>query len=212
MTDQEKSSTVSTGPSTDGAGTRRSRGWSAAPVTIFAALALLFAFALEHGDPSKLPSVLIGKPAPATAFEPLEGLIEAGRPVPGFTNKDLANGHVTVVNFWASWCAPCTEEHPRLIALKERTGVAIYGVNYKDKTADARRFLGRHGNPFVAVGTDPNGRGAIEWGVYGMPETFVVNGKGEIIYKHIGPISEASLAGKLIPVIESATKEAAGGK
>jgi cytochrome c biogenesis protein CcmG/thiol:disulfide interchange protein DsbE len=177
--------------------TRRSRGWIAAPVLVFGALALLFAFALEHGDPSKLPSALIGKAAPATAFAPLEGLVEGDKPVAGFSNTDLAGGSISVVNFWASWCAPCVEEHPLLIELAKRTGVAIYGVNYKDQPAAGRRFLGRYGNPFKAVGVDPNGRGAIEWGVYGMPETF---------YKHIGPISAASLEKTLVPMIEAAKR------
>ena len=153
----------------------------------------MFAFALQTGDPSKLPSALIGKPVPATQFPALEGLIEADKPVPGFTSAELANGQASVVNFWASWCVPCAEEQPLLIELQQRTGVALYGVNYKDEAATARRFLGRYGNPFAAVGTDEPGRGAIEWGVYGMPETFVVNGKGEIVFKHVGPISPESL-------------------
>ena len=103
---------------------------------------------------------------------------------------------MSVVNFWASWCAPCVQEHPLLVALKERTGVQLYGVNYKDQAAAARRFLGRYGNPFAAVGVDANGRAAIEWGVYGMPETFIVNGKGEIVYKHVGPISARDAGGQ----------------
>jgi cytochrome c biogenesis protein CcmG/thiol:disulfide interchange protein DsbE len=183
---------------------RRSLSWIVAPLVVFVALAALFMFALEHGDPSKLPSALIGKPVPATFFPALEGLVADGdKPVPGFSEGDLSAGRLSVVNFWASWCAPCIDEHPLLIELGKRTGVAIYGVNYKDQPANARRFLGRYRNPFTAVGTDANGRGAIEWGVYGMPETFVVNGKGEIIYKHVGPISAESLRTKLIPVIET---------
>lgn len=185
---------------------RPSRGWIMAPVLVFGALVLLFAFALEHGDPSKLPSALIGKPAPQTSFAPLEGLIAGEKPVPGFSSADLASGSVSVVNFWASWCAPCVEEHPFLVDLGKRTGVALYGVNQKDEAAAGRRFLGRYGNPFTAVGVDPKGRGAIEWGVYGTPETFVVNGKGQVIYKHIGPISAASLEKTLIPLIEAAKK------
>lgn len=185
---------------------RRPLGWVVAPLVVFGALAALFAFALEHGDPAKLPSALIGKPVPETSFEPLEGLVEGAATVPGFRSSDLKAGQITVVNFWASWCLPCTEEHPLLIELAKRTGANLYGVNYKDQTAAARRFLGRYGNPFKAVGVDANGRNAIEWGVYGMPETFVVNGKGEIIYKHVGPISPASLETKLMPLIEQAKK------
>lgn len=183
---------------------KRGLGWVVVPVLIFAAVVGLFAFALQTGDPSKLPSALIGKPVPATEFAAVEDLIDAGKPVQGFSTDSLKNGEVSVVNFWASWCVPCVQEHALLTALKEQTGVPIYGVNYKDQPVAARRFLGRFGNPFVAVGADPRGRGAIEWGVYGMPETFVVNGKGEIVYKHVGPISPETLSSKVIPAIERA--------
>ncbi len=160
--------------------------------------------ALRTGDPSKLPSALIGKSAPDIALTALEGLTDGTRPVPAFGAADLAAGHVSVVNFWASWCVPCVQEHPLLVALKEQTGVRLYGVNYKDQPAAARRFLGRYGNPFAAVGADANGRAAIEWGVYGMPETFVVNGKGQIVYKHVGPISAEALETRIIPAIRAA--------
>jgi cytochrome c biogenesis protein CcmG/thiol:disulfide interchange protein DsbE len=183
---------------------RRGFGWVAAPALIFAAVAMLFAFALTSGDPSKLPSALIGKPVPQTEFPALEGLQNAGAPVPGFTSADLGQGKVSVVNFWASWCVPCIEEVPLLIELQQRSGVDLYGINYKDQTTSARRFLGRYGNPFKAMGTDENGRGAIEWGVYGMPETFVVNGQGKIAYKHVGPVTKESLEAKLLPAIEAA--------
>lgn len=189
---------------------KRGLKWVIVPVIVFAALVAVFGFALTTGDPSKLPSALIGKPAPATEFPPLAGLTDGTHPVPGFTSAVLADGNVSVVNFWASWCVPCAEEQELLLALKDKTGVPIYGVNYKDQTASARRFLGRYGNPFAAVGTDDNGRGAIEWGVYGMPETFVVNGKGEIVFKHVGPVSPQSLTSKLIPAIEAARKTPAG--
>ena len=185
---------------------RRGRSWLLAPLLIFLSLAALFAFALRTGDPSRLPSTLIGKPAPAIDLPALEGLVDGTRAVPGFSTKDLASGRVAVVNFWASWCTPCVAEHPLLIELKARTGVDLYGVNYKDQAEAARRFLGRFGNPFSAVGVDANGRAAIEWGVYGMPESFVVNGEGRIVYKHVGPISAESLATKIIPAIESARR------
>jgi cytochrome c biogenesis protein CcmG/thiol:disulfide interchange protein DsbE len=185
---------------------RGSLKWAAVPVLVFVALVALFAVALETGDPSRLPSTLIGKPAPAMAFPALDGLLEAGKPVPGFTTGEIAKGGVSVVNFWASWCAQCAEEQGLLLQLRDQTGVTLYGVNYKDEPAAARRFLGRYGNPFSAVGTDANGRSAIEWGVYGMPETFVLNGKGEIVFKHVGAVTPESLAGKLIPAIEAARK------
>jgi cytochrome c biogenesis protein CcmG/thiol:disulfide interchange protein DsbE len=174
------------------------------PLAIFAALAAIFAFALRSGDPSRLPSALIGKPVPVIALAPVEGLTDGGRLVGGFSSADLASGQVSVVNFWASWCVPCVQEHPLLVALKEQTGVRLYGVNYKDQAAAARRFLGRYGNPFAAVGVDGDGRAAIEWGVYGMPETFIVDGKGRIAYKHVGPITPAALEAKIIPAIRAA--------
>jgi cytochrome c biogenesis protein CcmG/thiol:disulfide interchange protein DsbE len=174
------------------------------PLVIFSVLALLFALALSSGDPSRLPSVLIGRPAPDVTLPELEGLSDGVRPIGGFSTADLAKGEVSVVNFWASWCAPCVQEHPLLVALKERAGVKVYGVNYKDRTANARRFLGRYGNPFAAVGVDANGRAAIEWGVIAMPETFVVDGKGVIVYKHVGPISPEALESQVIPAIRAA--------
>lgn len=185
----------------------KGRGWAIAPFLIFAVMAALFGFALTSGDPSKLPSALIGKPVPHTDFPALEGLLDNGQPVSGFHATDLAKGKVSVVNFWASWCVPCIEEHPLLIALKERSGVDIYGVNYKDQPEAGRRFIGRYGNPFTAVGTDRSGRNAIEWGVYGMPETFVIDGAGRIAYKHVGPISQESLEKTLLPAIAKAQKQ-----
>ncbi len=179
------------------------------PVVVFAVLAGFFALALRSGDPSLLPSTLVGKPVPKTVFPSIEGLEVEGKPEPGFTSADLAKGKISIVNFWASWCVPCVDEHPLLEQLKAESGVDIYGINYKDQASAARRFLGRYGNPFTAVGADADGRAAIDWGVYGTPETFVVNGKGDVIYKHVGPITEDSLKTKLLPVIEKAKTEAA---
>ena len=180
---------------------RRSRAlvW---PLAVFCALAALFALALMSGDPSRLPSALIGKPAPQMALAALPDLVDGSRAVPGFASDEL-KGHASVVNFWASWCEPCEQEHPLLLALQAR-GVRIYGVNYKDQASVARRFLDRHGNPFAAVGVDGSGRAAIDWGVYGMPETFVVDAKGVIAYKHIGPITAQALETKLMPAIVAA--------
>jgi cytochrome c biogenesis protein CcmG/thiol:disulfide interchange protein DsbE len=180
------------------------------PVLFFAAVAGFFAMALRSGDPSLLPSTLVGKQVPQGVFPPIEGLQSAnGKPETGFTSADLAKGKVSVVNYWASWCVPCIEEHPFLVKLKSMADVDIYGINYKDRADAARRFIGRFGNPYTAVGTDAQGRAAIDWGVYGTPETFVVNGKGQIVYKHVGPISEAALTSKLLPAIEKA-RTAAG--
>ncbi|HRD76603.1 MAG TPA: DsbE family thiol:disulfide interchange protein [Hyphomicrobiaceae bacterium] len=176
------------------------------PVAIFALMAMLFAFALGKGDSSRLPSALIGKAAPVMQLAPVDGLSDGVRPVPGIAPADLAKGDVVVVNFWASWCPPCIDEHPLLVELASETKVRMLGINHKDTAAGARRFLGRYGNPFAGVGTDPDGRFAIEWGVYGMPETFIVDGKGRVVYKHVGPITRQSLREKIIPAIEVARR------
>jgi cytochrome c biogenesis protein CcmG/thiol:disulfide interchange protein DsbE len=168
------------------------------PVVVFAALAALFWKGLS-GEPSKIPSALIGKPVPEFSLAAVPGLT-----VPGFSTADLKAGKVTVVNVWASWCAPCRIEHPLLIELAKRTDIALVGINYKDAPENAARFLGTLGQPFAAVGMDANGRTAVDWGVYGVPETFVIDGQGIIRYKHIGPLSPESIAGPLAAEIEKA--------
>jgi len=188
----------------------RRSGLVVLPFIVFAALALMFALALRTGDPSKLPSALIGKPAPEMTLPPLEGLREAGADVPGFSTADLKRGDVTAVNFFASWCAPCAQEHPQLLALSQQAGIRIYGVNYKDPPPGGRRFIGRYGNPYAAVGVDADGRAAIEWGVYGMPETFIVDGEGRIVWKHVGPITPQALESQIIPAIRAARAGAPG--
>lgn len=175
-----------------------------APIVGFFVLAALFGYALTHSEPSKLPSALLGKAAPATDLAPMPGLTANGKPVPGIKSADLTKGDVVLVNFWASWCVPCVQEHPILIELRKRTGVRLLGVNHKDPEPGGHRFLQRYGNPFDAVGLDGNGRASIEWGVYGMPETFVVDGKGRIVYKHVGPISEQLMTAVVMPAIEKA--------
>jgi cytochrome c biogenesis protein CcmG, thiol:disulfide interchange protein DsbE len=182
---------------------KRRIGWVVVPLLVFLALAALFAYALSSGDPSKLPSALIGKPAPDFSFPGMKGLVANGKPMPGVSQADLGGGQVTVVNFWASWCAPCVQEHPYLVALAKR-GIRIVGINYKDPSPGGLNFLARHGNPFLRVGTDASGRGAIEWGVYGMPETFVVDGDGRIVFKHVGPIDGRALSERILPAIEKA--------
>lgn len=184
----------------------RRSGLLVIPLLIFTALVAMLAFALQKGDPTKLPSALIGKPAPPLNLAPLAGATrEDGGPLPGLNHTALSQGRVSVINFWASWCAPCVQEHPLLVAVSQsHPDVALYGVNYKDQVSNARRFLGRYGNPFTAIGVDADGRAAIEWGVYGMPETFVVNGQGMIVYKHVGPLSAQSLETKLVPAIVAA--------
>lgn len=170
------------------------------PLALFLALAGLFYKQLAAGGASQdIPSALIGKPAPASELAPLEGLMEAGQQVPGIA-ADTFDGRYTLFNVWASWCAPCRLEHPLLVALGEEGVVQVAGLNYKDTTANALRFLGQLGNPYDAVGVDPNGRGAIEWGVYGVPETFLVDPRGTIIYKHVGPLSEQVLRERILPL------------
>lgn len=167
-----------------------------APLIIFGLLAIVFGVGLFSGDKSKVPSALIGRVAPAITLVPLEGLQKEGKPVPAFGNADLANGQATLVNVWASWCAPCRVEHPVLMGLGETDAVKqgkvkLVGMNYKDEAENARRFLGALGNPYSAVGVDRAGRGAIEWGVYGVPETFVIGPDGHILDKHVGPLDQA---------------------
>jgi len=163
------------------------------PLIIFLTLAALFFFRLGSGDPSRIPSALIGKPAPQTNLAAVPGLVmRDGKPMPGISAADF-KGNVTLVNVWASWCVPCHDEAPLLDKLSEDNRIRIVGINYKDQPDNARRFLGRYGNPFVGAGSDPNGRASMEWGVYGVPETFIVGRDGNIAYKLVGPITEANL-------------------
>jgi cytochrome c biogenesis protein CcmG/thiol:disulfide interchange protein DsbE len=175
------------------------------PLLVFGGLAVLFFVRLGTGDPSKIPSALLGRPAPATTLPALEGLTENGAAVPGLT-PDTFKGKVSVVNVWASWCVPCHDEAPLLHALSSDKRFQIVGINYKDATENARRFLGRYGNPFSAVGVDANGRASIEWGVYGVPETFVVGRDGKIAYKLIGPITPQNIDIVLKAEIEKALR------
>ena len=182
------------------------------PVILFVVLAGFFAYALQYRDPSKIPSALIGRPVPDFVLAPVEGLKSSGKVVTGFSNVDLAQGKVSIVNVWASWCIPCHQEHPLLVRLQELSKAPLFGINYKDGPENARRFLGRYGNPFQAVGADRSGRTSIDWGVYGVPETFVIDGLGRVAYKHVGPITERSIAEKFLPAIEKARKIPAVGQ
>ena len=168
------------------------------PVFVFVALAAALGVQLLTGDPSKVPSALIDKPVPEFSLPPVQGFEEAG----GFATADLGQGEIALVNIFASWCGPCRVEHPLLMALAEAGTVPLYGINYKDTPADAERWLGRLGNPYTLMGADLDGRTAIDWGVYGVPETFVVDGAGRIRHRHVGVLSQYDLEETILPLIE----------
>lgn len=180
-------------------GKSRGRLWLAFPLVVFAIIAVVFKLALTSGDPSKLPSALIGKPVPVFDLPGIEGMS-----VPGIASRDLAQGGVTVLNVFASWCAPCHDEHPFLMDLAKRGGFRLAGLNYKDDPADARRFLGKLGNPYAVIGSDARGRTALDLGVYGVPETFVIGKDGKIAFKHVGPLSDYAVRTELMPEIDKA--------
>jgi cytochrome c biogenesis protein CcmG/thiol:disulfide interchange protein DsbE len=186
-------------------GTPPRRFLMALPLIAFAALAALFWFRLGSGDPSRIPSALIGHSAPQTALPPIEGLVSNGAPVPGL-DPALFKGKVSVVNVWASWCIPCHDEAPLLTDLAKDKRFQLVGINYKDAPDNARRFLGRYGNPFAIVGADGNGRAGIEWGVYGVPETFIVGREGTILYKLVGPVTPENIETVLKGEIDRALK------
>jgi cytochrome c biogenesis protein CcmG, thiol:disulfide interchange protein DsbE len=173
------------------------------PLIAFVALAALFLYRLGTGDPSVLPSALIGHPAPVTDLPPLPGLERDGKPIPGVSNATF-QGAVTLVNVWASWCVPCRDEVPFLEQLSKDKRIQLVGINYKDAPDDARRFLGRFGNPFKANGRDASGRTSIDWGVYGVPETYLIGRDGRIAYKLVGPVTADNLARTLEPEIAKA--------
>jgi cytochrome c biogenesis protein CcmG/thiol:disulfide interchange protein DsbE len=179
------------------------------PLIVFVGLAAVFIVRLKGGDdPSRIPSALIGHPAPLTALPPVAGLLREGAQVPGL-DPAAFKGQVSLLNVWASWCVPCHDEAPLLVELAKDKRIRVVGINYKDQPENARRFLGRYGDPFAANGADENGRAAIEWGVYGVPESFVIGRDGIIAYKLIGPITPDNLDSVLKPEIEKAV--AAGG-
>lgn len=180
------------------AGTRR-RWLALLPLFVFLALAGVFAAQLLSGrDSSVVPSALIGAQAPQIALPPLEGVA-----LPGLDPAQFA-GKVTLVNVWASWCGPCRQEHPFLMQLAKDERLTVVGLNYKDRPENARRFLGDLGNPYDAIGVDDSGRAAIDWGVYGVPETFLVGKDGKIAWKQVGPFTAEIVAGALKAEIEKA--------
>lgn len=169
------------------------------PVVIFAGIAISLYFGL-FGDPRQLPSVLIGKPAPEFALPAIKG-----SNIPGLATAEFKSGGVTVMNIWASWCVPCRYEQPLLMELSKRTDIRLVGINYKDDAQNALKFLTELGQPFAAIGADESGRTAIDWGGYGVPETFIIDGNGIIRFKWVGPLSPETLGGFLVE-IEKAKK------
>ena len=183
---------------------RTSRLLLIVPLVLFAALAAVFALRLGDGkDRSFIPSALLGREAPATTFAPLE---------PGAPGVDPAAfaGKVTLVNIFASWCGPCRVEHPLLVELAKTPGLTVVGVNYKDKPEAAKAFLAELGDPYDAVGVDPEGRGAIEWGLTGVPESFLVGPEGRVRAKHVGPITEEALRGEFGDTLARLLAESGG--
>jgi cytochrome c biogenesis protein CcmG, thiol:disulfide interchange protein DsbE len=163
------------------------------PVLVFAGVGIGLALGLTR-DPSILPSVLIGKEVPEFDLPPVEGLDR-----PGLSSADL-KGRVVLVNVFASWCVPCRAEHPLLMRLADQ-GVEIYGINYKDKPDQIDAWLGELGDPFQRIGADRSGRVAIDWGVYGVPETFVIDGDGRIRHKFVGPLMPQDVDQTLLPML-----------
>ena len=168
------------------------------PIALFAVLAYVLFDSLISPPPQELPSVLVNKPAPTLTLPPLDAATE------GFGPAQLAAGHVSVVNVFASWCVPCRAEASVLPTLAHLNGVALYGIVYKDTPAKARQFLKEVGDPFQRIGLDESGRAGIEWGVYGVPETFVIDGKGVVRLRHAGPLTKNIIKSDILPAIAAA--------
>jgi len=166
----------------------------ALPVVVFASLAVFLGLGLTR-DPSTLPSALVGKPAPEFVLPPLEGRDEHG-----LGRADLG-GRPMLVNVFASWCVPCRIEHPVLTRLAEQ-GVVVQAINYKDRPEDAKAWLAELGDPFEHVGADRSGRVGIDWGVYGVPETYVIDKDGRIAYRHVGPLQPHDVERTILPLLE----------
>lgn len=168
------------------------------PAVVFAVLAGYFLWGLTPGrNPRIVPSVLIDKSVPDFEAGPVKGL-----EVPGLAAGDLKAGRVSLVNFFASWCVPCRAEHPLLMDLAEDGEIAIFGLNYKNKPEKARAWLARLGNPYARIGADESGRIGIDWGISGVPETFVIDGEGRIRYRHWGPIDQRALDETILPLVK----------
>jgi cytochrome c biogenesis protein CcmG, thiol:disulfide interchange protein DsbE len=168
------------------------------PVIVFGAIAVILWRGL-FSDPKFIPSVLINKPVPEFNLSAVEGMQR-----PGLSHADLKKGNVTIVNIFASWCVPCREEQPLLMSLSANKDIHLVGINEKDAPADARKFLETYGNPFTAIGSDIDGRTTINFGSYGVPETFVVDGTGIIRYKVIGGLGPSMADGTFVKEVQKA--------
>lgn len=173
------------------------------PLALAAMLAVVLAWGLTR-DPSTLPSTLIGKPVPDFALPPVKGRTL------GLSSADLM-GDVSLVNVFASWCVACRAEHPLFMKLAAQGTVPLHGLNYKDQPDDAAKWLDSLGDPYTRTGADISGRVAIDWGVYGVPETFVIGADGRVAYKHIGPVSEEALTGTILPLVAELRRQAESG-
>ncbi|MFC3615912.1 DsbE family thiol:disulfide interchange protein [Lutimaribacter marinistellae] len=170
-----------------------------APPAIFAALAVLFYVGMMREDKDSLPSAREGQPAPSVVLTEFPGR-------PGFDDATLRDGEVKLVNYWASWCAPCRVEHPSLEALADE-GIPIYGVNYKDQLGQAQGFLDELGDPYAGIGRDEQGRMALDWGLYGVPETYVIAGDGTVVLRFAGPITSRVIESTIRPALERAAAQ-----
>lgn len=170
------------------------------PPVVFLGLAGLFYAGMQREDPDALPSTFLGRTAPEISPDPLGDLRTVAA-------EDLTADGMKLVNFWASWCAPCRVEHPNLEALSEESGIPIYGVNYKDDPTKALAFLNELGDPYAAVSADAEGRTARDWGVYGVPETFVVDGEGRVVARVAGPVTERTLERTILPALDEAAQQ-----
>lgn len=168
------------------------------PAIAFAGLLYLFFHSLNGPPPDELPSALVGRPAPSTTLPPLDAMATP------FGPADFRAGHVTVLNVWASWCIPCRAEATALAALSQMPGVALYGMVYEDKPVAAREFLNEVGNPFSRIDLDGSGRAGIEWGIYGVPETFVIDPTGIVRLRYAGPLTGETLDRVILPAIDRA--------
>jgi cytochrome c biogenesis protein CcmG/thiol:disulfide interchange protein DsbE len=183
---------------------RRPKATLILPFILVGILVVFLFVKLRSGEPpDRLPSALIGKPVPEFDLPAIPRVLNDYGPLPGLSSAALKTGHASILNVWASWCAPCAAEIPQLIELAQQ-GVPLFGIDYKDTSEAARGFLARHGNPFRAIGADEKGLTAVDLGVYGVPETFIVDGAGIVVYRFPGPLTPEVVSEKIVPALRKA--------